>query len=459
MPIMLIDEQFSVLPRAKQVTHKNVVRVLAAGFLLVILLLIGGGAVTVKNAQSIRGDVAYLVDQELIATRLIDGVQWQQAALSAVFHKLARDPAQVDRDRVLKELDEADRQLEDISTLAKGTSDEALWREMKLASDAFSTEARRLLSLQRPTTYLSRDLFSRHEESMALVARLAEATHRNTAAARAKIDRRLATLVYNTGFVAAACVGLALLCAVLTVTMALGLVRTLEEQAGELSRVSWHMLENQETAARRFSHELHDELGQSLAAVKANLAALQSRPETAARRLNESVELVNGAIQNVRQLSHLLHPTILDDFGLDAALRWLADGFTDRTGIAVEYESDAPGRLPDEVEMQLFRICQESLTNVARHSGAKRVRVSLRRNGGRVSLRVEDNGSGLPKDPKSVRGFGLTAMRARARSAGGDLVFRSVPGRGLTVEATLPAAASRAPAEDRQPQAAGISQK
>jgi signal transduction histidine kinase len=440
---MLVDERFSVSPRAKQVTHTNVLRVLAVGFLLVILLLIGGGVVTVKNIQSIRSDVAYLVDQELVATRLIDGVQREQAALSAVFHKLARDPAQVDRDRVLQELDEADEHLEEISSIAAGTPDQALWDEMIQASEAFSSEARRLLALQAPTTLLSRDLFRRQEESMALVAKLAAATHANAERARGKIDGHLADLVYNSGFVAATSVGLALLCAVLTVTMALGLVRTLERQAGELSRVSWHMLENQETVARRFSHELHDELGQSLTAVKANLAALEAHPELAAGRLGDSIELVNGAIQNVRELSHLLHPTILDDFGLDAALRWQAERFTERTGIAVEYDSDAPGRLPEEVETHLFRICQESLTNIARHSGATQVRISLRRTAQRIRLTVEDNGRGLPAKGVPYRGVGLIGMRARARSTGGELVLRSSPGRGVTVEADLPAASGR----------------
>ncbi len=447
---MLVDEQFFVSPRAKQVTHTNVLRVVAAGFLLVILLLVGGGIVTVKNSQSIRSDVAYLVDQELVATRLIDGVQREQAALSAVFHKLARDPAQVDRDRVLHDLDEADRHLEEISSIAAGTPDEALWNEMIQASEAFSSEARRLLALQAPTTLLSRDLFRRQEESMALVAKLADATHRNTARARAQIDGHLADLVHNSGFVAATSVGLALLCAVLTVIMALGLVRTLERQAGELSRVSWHMLENQETVARRFSHELHDELGQSLTAVKANLAALEAHPEGAASRLGDSIELVNGAIQNVRELSHLLHPTILDDFGLDAALRWQAEGFTDRTGIAIEYDSDAPGRLPEEVETHLFRICQESLTNIARHSGATRVRISLRHSAQRIRLTVEDNGRGLPAKGAPYRGVGLIGMRARARSTGGELALRSVPGRGLTVEADLPVSPSRRPVRNAE---------
>src|SRR5919107_5509618 len=97
------------------------------------------------------------------------------------------------------------------------------------------------------------------------------------------------------------------------------------------------MLEGQEATARRFSHELHDELGQSLTALKTNLTALDGRGELSRERVEDSVRLVDEAIGNVRQLSQLLRPTILDDFGLEAGLRWLSEGFPNRTGIGVEF--------------------------------------------------------------------------------------------------------------------------
>src|SRR5207249_1624722 len=130
-------------------------------------------------------------------------------------------------------------------------------------------------------------------------------------------------------------------------------------------------------------------------AVKSNLAALQKQPAPDARRLEDCVHLVDEAIGNVRQLSQLLRPTILDDFGLEAGLRWLAEGFTHRTGIEVEFQCESLGRLPDETETHLFRIAQEALTNVARHSGAKQVWMSLARQSGEVLLAIRDNGRGL----------------------------------------------------------------
>ena len=127
---------------------------------------------------------------------------------------------------------------------------------------------------------------------------------------------------------------LAMVCAILTVRITANLFRQMEWQAGELSRVSWHMLEYQETTARRFSHELHDELGLSLTAVKSNLMALNSIAQTVSEHVADCIALVDETVRNVRERSQLLRPTILDDFGLEAGLQWLGEGFTQRTGIS-----------------------------------------------------------------------------------------------------------------------------
>jgi signal transduction histidine kinase len=227
--------------------------------------------------------------------------------------------------------------------------------------------------------------------------------------------------------------------------------RKMEWQAGELSRVSWHMLESQESTARRFSHELHDELGQSLTALKANVMSLH-RTDDSEGRISDCVGLVDGAIRNVRELSQLLRPTILDDFGLDASLRWLAEKFTERTAIDVDYQSDFSGRLPDETETHLFRIAQEALTNVARHSKAKRVEVRLHANHSQLSLTIADNGVGLAQPGDATeRGMGMIGMRARARSAGGEVAVRSQPDQGVSVEVQVPTGVSEHDEEDTHP--------
>jgi two-component system sensor histidine kinase UhpB len=142
-------------------------------------------------------------------------------------------------------------------------------------------------------------------------------------------------------------------------------------------------------------------------------------------------------------MSHLLRPTILDDFGLEAGLRWLVEGFSTRTGIAVHLDSTYSGRLPDETETHLFRIAQEALTNVARHSGGHRVDIRLEVRNGEVLLAIEDDGRGLLAQPRngtpSSGGLGLIGMRARARSAGGDMTVRSRPREGVRIEVRVPA--------------------
>jgi signal transduction histidine kinase len=195
------------------------------------------------------------------------------------------------------------------------------------------------------------------------------------------------------------------------------------------------MLESQESTARRFSHELHDELGGSLTAIKSNLTAIAGDPTDQAR-IEDCMKLVEESISNVRELSQLLRPTILDDFGLDAGLRWLTARFHERTSIEVEYRSEFEGRLPDETETHLFRIVQEALTNVARHSGATRVTIHLRPENGKLLLTFSDNGKGLTAT--RFGGMGLSGMRARARSAGGELDMKASPGGGLTIEAWAP---------------------
>jgi two-component system sensor histidine kinase UhpB len=243
-----------------------------------------------------------------------------------------------------------------------------------------------------------------------------------------------------------------LVCSAFTVRLTAQLLHRMEWQESELGRVSWHMLEDQESTARRFSHELHDELGQSLTAIKANLSALRLEGSPAAR-IEDCVRLVDESIGNVRQMSQLLRPTILDDFGLEAGLRWLCEGFAHRTGIQTEFRSTFSGRLPDETETHLFRLAQEALTNVARHSGAHTAVVTLDTRGGQVCLSIRDDGSGLPGPGAAAGGMGMIGMRARARSVGGDLTVDSQPGAGVAIEVRVPA---RGATDERQdPHSAG----
>jgi len=235
------------------------------------------------------------------------------------------------------------------------------------------------------------------------------------------------------------CFLLAALCATGTVLYVRRSIRRIEWQTHELDRVSWHMLQTQEATARRFSHELHDELGQSLAALRANLTST-SRDDLDERR-TDGLQLVDQAIANVRELSQLLRPVILDDFGLDAGLRWLAEKFAQRTRIRVDYESDLETRLHSDTETHLFRIAQEALTNIARHSRATQVDLRLSAQRATIQLLVQDNGIGIDAERSrnpSRHSLGLTGMHARARQCGGRLRLEDIEPHGLRICVEVP---------------------
>ena len=211
----------------------------------------------------------------------------------------------------------------------------------------------------------------------------------------------------------------------------------METQAGELARVTWRMLENQETAARRFSHELHDELGQSLTAIKANLMAFDGARSAESARLEDCRQLVDEAITERSRAVALAaadHPgRFRAGRGHPLAGRALHRANGNRRWITNRNFNE---RLKDETETHLFRIVQEALTNVARHSGATRVEIELERNSDRIHLRLNDDGHGFESE-RRTEGLGLVGMRARARSVGGELEIRSKDGVAIDLWAPL----------------------
>ena len=404
-------------------------RVLVVGFAVVIALRPPPRVIGVHNARTITASTEALVAYQLVITRLLDEVEREQEALNAAYYRLSRAPEKVDRAKVLAALDQTGGEVQVLVQKARGGSDEAAWNALERAVLDFSTEARQLLAGKKAPGFSSRDLFTRHEEVTTVVAHLADLSYARAADTRRRVDAQTASIVTESVLLIGGCLLVALVSAVVTVRIAARVFRQMEAQSSELSRVSFRMLETQEATARRFSHELHDELGGSLTAIKTNLT--NSHPH-----IEDSIKLIDDAIANVRTLSQLLRPTILDDFGLDAGIRWLAERFTERTGIDVDYRSQFDARLADETETHLFRIVQEALTNVARHANASRVTIFLRAEGGNIHLTVSDNGRGLADAPSA--GMGLTGMRARARSAGGDCAISSTTGGGVTIDVSAP---------------------
>jgi signal transduction histidine kinase len=416
---------------------RTLVRVLAIGFTAVILLLAAAAIIGAYNLRSIAQSASDLVTDQLVITRLLDEVEGEQEVLNASFYRLSRTPETVDRSRVLADLDQTDHEIEQLVAKAGFGADRQIWLSLLRTTRGFSDEARDLLNRKKLPDASPLDLFGRHEEVTTVVAELVDLSYKR-AQDREQRDRlRSSRLAAESAGLVGGGLALALVCAAITVRIAARVFRQMEAQAGEISRVSFRMLEIQESVARRFAHELHDELGGALTAIKTDLSALASDPSDHAR-LEDCVKLVEQSISNVRELSQLLRPTILDDFGLDASLRWLVARFRERTRIDVDYQSTFEGRLPDETETHLFRIVQEALTNIARHSEATRVSISLSADDGAVRLNLSDNGCGLAEDRRN--GMGLSGMRARASSFGGELKIESKPGRGVSIEVIAPLA-------------------
>jgi signal transduction histidine kinase len=203
----------------------------------------------------------------------------------------------------------------------------------------------------------------------------------------------------------------------------------------DLRALSARLLQLQDEERRRFARELHDSVGQSLAGLTLNLSAVRTDIERLAKTANalsESEAIVQEMSKEVRTISYLLHPPMLDEAGLASALRWYVEGFTQRSKIQVEAEfPDDFGRLSQELETAVFRVVQECLTNIHRHSGSPTAKVSIARFNGLVRVEVSDRGKGIAPEKRyemeasGTLGVGLRGMRERILQLGGIMKIDS----------------------------------
>jgi signal transduction histidine kinase len=221
----------------------------------------------------------------------------------------------------------------------------------------------------------------------------------------------------------------------------------LERERLDVQLLSSQLLLAQDEERRRISRELHDSTGQLLVALGMNLDRLkcefiQSSPKAEAV-IADTTALVDEMSRQLRTMSYLLHPPLLDEAGLVSAVKWYVEGFASRS--TVEVRLDLPsdlGRLPQQMEITIFRLVQESLTNIHRHSGSKTALIRLTRDEHNVCLEIMDQGKGFPphtlrSENRSRPGVGILGMKERVRRFGGTLEFLS-SGEGTTVQAKLP---------------------
>jgi PAS domain S-box-containing protein len=218
----------------------------------------------------------------------------------------------------------------------------------------------------------------------------------------------------------------------------------LHEANRELRHLSSRIVAIRDEERRRLGRELHDSQGQYLAAIKMNLemiettdAALSTVQKSA---LTEAITLLERSMREIRVISHLLHPPLLDEIGLQAVVPWYLNSFSERSGIQIDLDMPSDiAKLPDQVELAVFRVLQECLTNVHRHSGSKVAKVKILPEETSVTLEVFDRGRGMSSQNGSepVMGVGITGMRERVRELGGHFEINS-DAEGTAVRAVLP---------------------
>jgi signal transduction histidine kinase len=226
--------------------------------------------------------------------------------------------------------------------------------------------------------------------------------------------------------------------------------RTNELQKAEegLRALSRRLLQTQDDERQRIARELHDDVGQVVVALSMNLSLLQVRvapsDSETAQMVTESLKMVEKILKDLRTMSYLLHPPLLEDTGLEPTLQWFVDGFTQRTHIPVFLDvDDQVGRLPRAIEVAIFRVVQECLTNIHRYSKTPDAIIRLTLGDGEVRLTVRDRGRGMPSESGFRPGVGIQGMRERVRQLGGTLEIGSAPEKGTTVTAVFPLAEGR----------------
>ncbi len=219
------------------------------------------------------------------------------------------------------------------------------------------------------------------------------------------------------------------------------------EAEEHLRSLSVHLMTIQDEERRRIARDLHDTAGQTLAAIMMNLEMLRQAESSAPHigaLVNDLTALTDEALQEIRTTSYLLHPPLLDEAGFASAAEWFAEGFAKRSGIQVQCDMpEIVERLPAAVELALFRVLQESLTNIHRHSGATAASIRFIQDAARIELQVSDNGRGLSAEQLKRfhesggdKGVGIAGMRERLHGLGGKLAVQS-NGTGVTIVVTL----------------------
>jgi signal transduction histidine kinase len=364
-----------------------------------------------------------------------------QDTSTAIDTALAQYTPVLDSDAERQRLNRLQRELVDFRTTMHAVldTDRSRWPEQarQLLNEQVVPRRETVIRVSDDVQALNRQVFVEQQAGLAAVY---DAAERRT-------WQRL-------GLALAGSLGIALLATVYGARLERRLRRQREkdlQNTSDLQRLSAQLITAQEDERRTIARELHDEVGQVLTAIKMELSVAQRTIESAGvtgKPLHSAQAITDTALHSVRDLSRLLHPSLLDDLGLPAAVRAYTQRFSERHGIRVDLQvASMDERLEPRLEAAVYRIIQESLTNIARHAGVATCRIRLTRSGDRLQLLVEDEGRGFdqrhPADASGRRGLGLIGMRERATQLGGEFSLDSGPGRGTRVSVDFPVVRSR----------------
>ena len=302
--------------------------------------------------------------------------------------------------------------------------------------------------------FLQREVIPRRQAVLNVVEEVQELTYDSVRKRRADIEARQAALPFYTGLIIAPTILIGLIVAAVTMVRIFELEKTATRQSDavqtaerEMRELSRQLVQTQEEERRALSRELHDQIGQTLTAVRINLGnleeALGNDGYSVRSQIEQTKRLAEQALRSVRDLAMGLRPAMLDDLGLEAALEWQARQHARLCGVpvTVSVEGDLAD-LSDAHRTCVYRIVQEALNNAAKHARAKEIRVGVRCREGSVSIAVQDDGQGFDMT-RPASGLGLVGMKERVRQLDGEILIQSEPGHGTELMAEIPLAGQR----------------
>jgi signal transduction histidine kinase len=434
---------------------------LIAGFGIVFALWLASGyqlVASIRESEERRAALrqSFLKGEQVLTTIstgvLLGSIYLRDALLSPTPEVLDHYATELTQLRM-----EVDTILPQYQALIDTPEEQVQWMKLHSELDAYWKSREIVLTVQpgtpAPTQLITSQVVPARESILQLVGSLSVLER----AAIESNEQQASQFFEEARQRAAWLASVALLAALCTAFIAARHVGRLEKELGrrqraetqnrlDLERLSARLVTAQEEERRSLARELHDAVGQALTAIKMEMGVALRGVEADARArsaLEQARSIAESTLQSVRDLSQVLHPSMLDDFGLPEALRAYLRGFSQRTSIRAQFIHERmTERLPADVEVCVYRIVQEALTNVARHSGASTCTVSLIRRENVLQLSVEDDGRGLAAPPARPvderRGLGLIGMRERAQTLSGSFVIENRPEGGTRVVVKLP---------------------